>query len=327
MNTVRVIARPRIHTGLVDLSGTSLRSYGGVGFAVNGMPTIWRVQHNPTTKLEGIEHLDANAKRDLTDLKARLEPLCRDGGYSATLEEIATQHIGLGTKTTLCISLVSAVNALKGLNLSPSEMTALSGRGGASGIGVNLFFSGGVVWDGGHPRRADRQFLPSGAQSPISRSPLLARWTFPATWRMALMLPRGRIANGEYERVFFEQNTPLPKLEVLETMAVMYHGVIPGIVTHDTGLLREALLELHKVGFKKRELIGQSEETKAALSYLQTNTSFPIGMSSMGPLIYAIVMEGDLAANQFLRNACTMHGLTFFDTFEAWNSAHEILEL
>src|ERR1700757_3766685 len=105
MSTVRVIARPRIHMGLVDLSGASLRSYAGVGFAIDGQFTAWRLEDSAETKIHGIERLDEEAKRDLESLKMRLRPLCSTGGYTATLENVADQHIGLGTKTTLCMTL------------------------------------------------------------------------------------------------------------------------------------------------------------------------------------------------------------------------------
>ena len=119
---IRVVARPRIHIGLVDLSGASHRSYGGVGFAVNGKPTIWKVRHHNTSVMAGIEHLDADAKRDLASIEFHLAEMCRDGGYSAQLEEIADQHIGLGTKTTLCMALISAVSALKNFGLTRTDV-------------------------------------------------------------------------------------------------------------------------------------------------------------------------------------------------------------
>jgi beta-ribofuranosylaminobenzene 5'-phosphate synthase len=327
MHLVRVISRPRIHIGLVDLSGASLRSYGGVGFAINALPTIWSVRESETTELHGIENLDDDAKRDLAYLKERLEPFCAGSGYHATLEGVAQQHIGLGTKTTICMSLITAVNGLKNLNLSKPNMISLSGRGGASGVGINLFFTGGLIWDGGHKHRAGQPFLPSGAQSPHMHPPLLARWMFPERWRTALMLPKGRLANGQYEKQFFQQNTPVPRLETLETMAIMYHGIVPGFVTQDAELLREALRDLHKVGFKKRELFGQPEETRNELNYLQANTNFPVGMSSMGPLLYAIVPKDDATADGFLMNVCATHGLKFLGVYDAWNSDCELIRI
>lgn len=324
---IRVVARPRIHIGLVDLSGASSRSYGGVGFSVNAMPTIWTVHHGATPSIAGIDRLDTDARSDLALLRSRLRKICHERDYSATLNEIAEQHIGLGTKTTLCMTLISAINKLNGLALAREEIVAVSGRGGASGIGVNLFFEGGVVWDGGHSRPPHEPFLPSGAQNPSDAPPLLGRWPFPSCWRVAVMLPKGRRANGEYEREFFQRNTPLPRIETLETMSAMYHGVIPGFATHNIELLRTALFELHKVGFKRRELEGQSEHTQMALQFLQKNTNLPVGMSSMGPLLYAVVGPEYNDAIHFLQDACVARGISFLGLFEGWNFPHEVSNL
>lgn len=326
METVRVIARPRIHIGLVDLSGVSLRKYGGVGFALDGPATIWRVQHADSTVLDGTQRLDLNARRDLAQLKGRLDAICHNGCYRATLEQVAEQHIGLGTKTTLSMALIAAVNYLKELALDAGSITSLSGRGGASGVGVNLFFNGGVVWDGGHPRDAGTPFLPSSASHPLDNPPLLARWDFPSNWQIVLMLPSGTSASGEYEQEFFRRNTPIPTIEALETMSLMYHGIIPAIATRDLDTLRRALSELHKVGFKERELKAQSVQVKAMLRYVQGFEGIAVGMSSMGPLLYAIVSKADSASILRLKHVCATHDATFLDVADAWNLGHEHIQ-
>jgi beta-ribofuranosylaminobenzene 5'-phosphate synthase len=327
MATVRVIARPRIHVGLVDLGHASSRSFCGIGFAVNARPTVWRVEDNTETLLFGTEGLDAEAKQDLVQLAARLTAVCEERSFTATLESVADQHIGLGTKTTMCLSLISAVNALKNLQLDAASMIALSSRGGASGIGVNLFFDGGIIWDGGHPQRGHGPLMPSGGQSPTNRPPKLSRWSFPDSWEVALMLPAGMRANGEYERRFFQGNTPTPKIEALETMAVMYHAIVPAMVTLDTSLLREGLGKLHNVGFKKLEVQNQAKATQAALTHLFQRTKIPVGMSSMGPLLYAIISKADNSAVQILIKACREAKVNFLGVFDGWNSAHEIKAL
>lgn len=203
-------------------------------------------------------------------------------------------------------------------------MQAISGRGGASGVGVNLFFEGGVVWDGGHARTQGEALMPSSAQYPNTMPPLLARWEFPTEWRVALMLPPGLLANGEYERVFFQRNTPIPRVEALETLAIVCHGVIPAFVTRDLCALRLALRDLHEVGFKRRELLGQGGGPKSLLRQLQINYDMPIGMSSMGPLVYSILPASSQAeAEAHLRKAskyCTAH---FIGVFPGWNAPHE----
>jgi beta-ribofuranosylaminobenzene 5'-phosphate synthase len=141
------------------------------------------------------------------------------------------------------------------------------------------------------------------------------------------MLPNGTAASGEYERTFFRDNTPLPDIEVLETMSLMYHGVIPAIATRDLDCLSRALGELHKVGFKKRELAAQTDQVRAMLTSLWNFQGIPAGMSSMGPLLYAIIHRDDKASVLDLKRACAAHRVTFLDAVDAWNLGHELSQL
>ena len=56
----------------------------------------------------------------------------------------------------------------------------------------------------------------------------------------------------------------------------------------DHGLLKEALVEVHQIGFKKRELEAQGHDIGEILAVLNRDTQLAAGMSSMGPLVYAI---------------------------------------
>jgi beta-ribofuranosylaminobenzene 5'-phosphate synthase len=204
----RVIARPRIHMGLVDLGGVSARSFCGVGFSVLGPSTIWRIENSTEVSLAGISELDAAAVNDIKRIVDALTTLGA-GGFTATLEAVPLQHIGLGTKTSLLLSLITGVNSLKGLNLSRSQIQRLSGRGGASGVGINLFFCGGFLWDGGHPVSTQLRFRPSSASNVVQTPPLLARWSFPDRWLVGLALPSTKKFYGTEELAFFESKTPI----------------------------------------------------------------------------------------------------------------------
>ncbi len=322
--TIRAIARPRVHVGLIDLGDASPRAYCGVGFSVGGISTTWSVSRAAQTRLIQTERLDTDARNDLEEITRQLSLRSLGLPFEAELESAPQQHIGLGSKTTLCLCLIAAVNELNQLSLSQNEMQHISGRAGASGVGANLFFSGGVVWDGGHARRALATYAPSSAQRPAAIPPLLSRWLFPQKWRIALLLPLGVKANGAYEKAFFAQHTPLPKSEILETMCVMYHGVVPGFALEDIGTLGDALQELHKFGFKKKELDGQSPATRSTLELLHTSREICSGMSSMGPLLYSIFDAGNKGAEKFIRQACIARDADFLGVFEGWNTAHEV---
>lgn len=321
----RVHARPRIHTGLVDLAGVSARNFCGVGFSISGPPTSWRSEDSNYTRLNGISHLDDFALNDIHKVIHNLRARSVDG-FLATLESGPPQHIGLGTKTSLLLSLIVAINALKGLNLSNVDIQQISGRGGASGVGVNLFFCGGVIWDGGHASTETFKFLPSSAGSMTDVPPLLARWPFPDNWTVGLILPDDSTFSGERELSFFETATPIPADQALLTMSAVYHGVIPAFAMADLASLKRALEAVHSTGLKYKELHAQTGRTINAFNEIQSIPRVAVGLSSLGPLIYCIFEKRDLECRTALEALCVRKSARFLGVFSGCNSGFEVHE-
>jgi beta-ribofuranosylaminobenzene 5'-phosphate synthase len=276
----RVHTRPRIHTGLIDLAGVSDRRFCGVGFSISGPSTTWHVEEAADVRLNGISNLDHLALSDIETVVNTLKAISV-GGFSATLESSPPQHIGFGTKTSLLLSLIAAVSRLKGLNLSTAKAQQISGRGGASGVGINLFFCGGVVWDGGHAATNNLTFLPSSVVNATEPPPLIARWPFPDHWIVGLILPDQSAFFGEKEASFFREKTPLPNDQVLLTMSAMYHGVIPAFAMADLDLLKAALEKVHSTGLKRDELHAQTERTIRTFQEIQSIPRVAAGLSSL----------------------------------------------
>jgi beta-ribofuranosylaminobenzene 5'-phosphate synthase len=320
---LRIITRPRIHTGLVDLAGVSARSFCGVGFSISGPPTAWVVEDSQEVSFSGISHLDGLALEDI-DRIARTLKTQFHGGFSAKLEESPHQHVGLGTKTSLLLALITAVGKVKGLDLSESQIQRMSGRGGASGVGINLFFCGGVVWDGGHAATEDMRFLPSGASVVTKVPPLLARWAFPNRWLVGLVLPTCSTFSGERELEFFSETAPIPADQALETMSAVYHGVIPAFVTADITLLKHSLGKLHTVGFKKEELRAQTRSTIEAFHRIQSLSRVAVGLSSLGPLLYCIFDKRDFESRDMLESMSLGIGAKLLGIFSGFNSGFEV---
>jgi beta-ribofuranosylaminobenzene 5'-phosphate synthase len=319
----RVHARPRIHTGLVDLAGVSDRSFCGVGFSISGPITTWHVEEATVTVVKGISQLDSAARVNI-DRVVELLNTMSVSGFSATLESSPPQHVGFGTKTSLLLSLITAVSRLKGLCLSNSEIQHISGRGGASGVGTNLFFCGGVVWDGGHAATQDRPFLPSSIANVHEPPPLIARWPFPEHWVIGLVLPDSSVFSGEKEASFFLQNTPLPSEQVLFTMAAVYHGVIPAFAMADLDLLKRALEKVHSTGLKREELDAQTAKTIDAFRNFQSLPRIASGLSSLGPLIYCIFDKSDLQSREALHHLAQQTSVDFLGVFSGHNSGFEV---
>lgn len=319
----RVHARPRIHMGLVDLAGTSARRFCGVGFSISGLSTSWLVEDAKDIRLNGTSHLDHLAVNDINRVIKAVEAASQSG-FSATLENNPPQHIGLGTKTSILLSLITAISRLKGLGLSTAEIQRMSERGGASGVGIHLFFCGGVVWDGGHAMTETLTFAPSSIAKANELPPLVARWSFPSHWVVGLILPDESTFSGEREVSFFREKTPLPSHQVLLTMSAVYHGVIPAFAMADLALMRDSLERVHSTGLKYEELHAQTEKTIDTFRALQTLPRIAVGLSSLGPLLYSIFDKHDLESRTAIENLAQQTGVKFLGVFSGSNAGFDV---
>lgn len=280
---------PRIHIALMDMGNATARRYGGAGFTLSAPVTeISATVHPSRTQVSGLSKIDADGKNDLLAALARWAQ-SNEGCYARlSIKKIPTQPIGLGTKTSLVMGALAASTLVGGKRIFPEGIQKLSGRGGASGVGINTFFHGGFIADGGHSVEPGVSFVPSSRRIPTDVPPIVSRLNIPKSWRFHLFLPRGTRFSGNAERQFFIQNTPVPQSEVRESIALLYHGVVPAVATADLGLLKRSLTDLHQIGFKKREFHGQSEDGNGLVRYFSSIDDCAVGLSSMGPLVYVI---------------------------------------
>jgi beta-ribofuranosylaminobenzene 5'-phosphate synthase len=319
-------AYPRIHIGLIDLGSATGRRYGGLGFSLSRPAAVVHASHSQHFSLTGIEKLDSLGRRDVSAALARLKRRVGPLKIHLKLDSLPPQHVGLGTKTTVVLALLTAaVNLLK-LPLSSGCLQTLSARGGASGVGINSFFCGGLIADAGHERRELHRFTPSSARTNHTPPPVIARVRVPPFWRVCLVLPDGRRYNGATEVSFFARNTPIPRAEILSTLALVYHGIIPAFLTADLPLLRESLSRLHKVGFKRRELVGQTSIVRTVYTALSDLPNAAVGLSSMGPLLYVIVHERELAtASGSLQRLSSQYGASLLGVAKGRNRGFSAL--
>jgi beta-ribofuranosylaminobenzene 5'-phosphate synthase len=165
-------------------------------------------------------------------------------------------HIGLGSKTTLVLAALTAANIELGLNLSREELQRLSGRGGTSGIGINTFFHGGLVIDGGHLELGTRKYQPSSSGAPDRVPPIIAAREMPDDWEVTLLLAEGpRRSSGE-ERAFFAANTPIKNQEVDRVVTLAFMDITTAVIDHDLHSFALAISAMQKVGFKQREVLS-----------------------------------------------------------------------
>jgi beta-ribofuranosylaminobenzene 5'-phosphate synthase len=314
-------ARPRLHISLADMGHASARAFGGIGFSIDQPSTVLEFGQCDRIELQGLERLDEEAIHDVHQLAGRLKSALGGVGFRVIIQSTPPQHVGFGSKTSLLLGLIAGLNALTARNWSQEEMQRLSGRGGASGVGIHAFFTGGIVWDAGQRRGAPLSPAGSGIASELP--PLMVRLAFPEAWSVVLILPSEVPMTGEQEERFFAKSAPVPRIEALATLAILYHGILPAMKLVDYDGLARALRELHETSFKKRELDRWSEKTRACLVTL-SGYGLAAGMSSVGPLIYVIVPKNNKPVVDQVRKSCERIELRMFKVVEACNSGYEL---
>lgn len=317
VESIRLRCFPRVHVGLFDCGTATARLFGGLGFGVEGPEVVLEGTAAEEFALE-LPGVDARGRLDVQSVVERFSALVGLPRARVALRSSPEQHVGLGTKTALLLGVASLLDRLAGSELERRRLVELTGRGGTSGVGVHTFFTGGWVIDGGHKRVETADLLPSSAQVAPSPAPALFQHPMPANWCVSLFLPGGRRLHGADEQLFFQRNTPVPREHILEVIALAYHGVAPGIVEGDLLAVRDACRQIQMTGFKQREVGYQGPQVGACIERLYQDGAVA-GMSSLGPLVYALDEMADDVPARRSRVASEVGG-RYLGTFSGANT-------
>ncbi len=281
---MRVTTPSRIHIGLLDLHGGLGRVDGGAGFALDAPSTVVEVEGGPS-RVAAAPGVHPEVLRHAQEAAARFSRKFRVRGSVRVLRG-CEPHVGLGSGTQAALAVAWGLNELHGLGLSVPRAAEVAGRGGTSGIGVGAFESGGFLVDGGHSRRVKRGFFPSAA----SRAPpplVVARHEMPG-WPVVLACPALHRVHGPEEVERFRRLCPIPAREVEEASRLVLVGLLPAVIEEDVGAFGDAINRMQQTGFKKREVALQGPRMEALLRAARRAGAAGAGMSSFGPLVYAL---------------------------------------
>lgn len=322
----RLTAWPRIHLGLLDCGETTPRVFGGSGISLETESECTRLEVSTATSFQlcGLEQLDERGQQMVEESIARLTTKVPLAPIRVNMTRVIRQHVGLGSRTATILGTLRAISLGAGVSLRTKDLQEFSGRGGASGVGIHTFFTGGFVADSGRKRSPQTKILPSGAQI-ASLLPLLSVHSqVPNSWVFWLVLPEGSRLHGESEVAFFKENSPIPDEEVIEAIVLTHHGIVPAIIEGDLPAFASALKGLQTVGFKRREIDGQSKELRSLLTGLLEIKDVAAGMSSMGPLIFAVSDSADNSARDQITNLSQEYGARILASAVASNTGHVV---
>lgn len=321
--TATVTAFPRIHIGLVDLGRMTPRAYGGAGFFLDGPVTRVTAKY---AQCGGLEGYDGRYGREFPrQLGDQLEQLLGIDARSVRLriEQVPPAHHGFGSKTAFVLAALESAAVALSRPLSSAALIKASGRGGASGVGVNGYFMGGLVCDSGHLQGDVESLVPSSARLPVSPPPVALRLDAPLSWSVAVFLPPTCSSTSAVDEVtFFSQQTPTSHEEVAAALGAIYHGVVPAFVLEDLHLLSAALRIVSASTFKRREVEHHPEGVSRLICEL-SNCGAASGMSSIGPAVYAI-FDRESVSSERLAQVAECAGATPVGVFRFRNQGREV---
>lgn len=277
---IQVVTPSRLHITLIDLNGALGRIDGGVGLTLD-YPSI-RINAKKDAQLsvsgttEFAERIKSAASAVLTQYNIN--------GVAIDVVQEYPNHVGLGSGTQVALAVGTAISELYDLNLNPTTIAKLTGRGGTSGIGVAAYEFGGFLVDGGH--KGKTEFLPSSASGKFGPGPIIARHDFP-DWAIVLAIPNLRGASDKREIDVFQKQCPLPLNEVQELCHVILMEMLPAVVEHDIESFGRSIDRVQTIGFKRRELELQPF-CAHLVQFMRENGAIGAGMSSFGPVVYGI---------------------------------------
>ena len=290
--TARVVieAPARLHFGMLDLSGTLGRRFGGIGAAVPAPSLELSAWAAPTLTADGPPSV---VDRALGFARRFVEHYGLAGGAHFRIDRTIPAHHGLGSGTQLALSVARALAEIYGMDTDVQSLAAAVGRARRSAIGTWTFAHGGFVLEGGRPSGA-------GA-SPERPAPLLARLAIPAEWRCVVVVPRSDPGvSGDAEVAAFAQ-LPAPAVREAEHVAhLVLMALLPALAESDLPAFGAALTEVQRVtgGWFAPAQGGTFARGpgERLIAEMQAWGAAGVGQSSWGPAVYGIVGDPDAGA-------------------------------
>jgi beta-RFAP synthase len=196
------------------------------------------------------------------------------------IQQAPDEHVGLGVGTQLSLAVARALFAVSELPPpSLQQLSALTGRGQRSGIGLHGFVHGGLIVDGGR-------------RGPEGIPPLLSRVAFPPEWAILVIQPRRFTGlHGTEELRAFTELPPIADRVTDRLCRLVLLGLLPAVAERDLESFGAALTELQQqVGrcfAPAQGGIYARPELEAIVNDLRAQGLHGVGQSSWGPTLYS----------------------------------------
>lgn len=288
---LRIKAFPRIHISLIGMNNDGYRLNGGIGFSI-ASPTL-EVSFEPSDTINVTDKRDYGfTLYELEKLKRQLNNVVLEEKFDSAFhciihEGMIQSHVGFGSNSMIYLSCVEALFILNQRGYNNQDVIAFSGRGGASGIGINTYFKGGFIFDAGISNYGQRSLAPSSVfVGEVVQKPLLLKELKLPQWDLGICIPPIAPKSEDEERVFFQENCPIDKNSVESILYEAVYGVTSSLMEEDFNTFCKSIDVIQQTKWKLLERSLYGKELMSAESIIRKAGARCVGMSSLGPMLY-----------------------------------------
>lgn len=266
-----------------------VRRNGGIGFALSAPQAT--LTFTPSKAFEIIDRRRkalhdieiASVLSDLTIAKATLD---LETAFIVDIEGEFATHVGMGSGTSIRLACIEGLLALNGVDLQQEEIVRLSARGGTSGIGINTYFDGGLIFDLG-VKDDGAGYAPSDVIRPQALPLTLPRLALPR-WEISLFIPRSIAAKSQQEEAeFFRRVLPLRPDASHRACYEALFGVYASIREQDESAFATSIMRMQDTDWKAREWLEYGPPLTRLRDSIHDLGAEYVGMSSLGPMLFA----------------------------------------
>ena len=292
---ISIVVPSRIHMSLIDLGEIGYRRNGGVGFCIDGPASNFSYVLSEQIDFSLLSTMGYLAS-EIEAIECRLLHLQRSfnlHGIRLAKVSMPGRHMGFGTGTAVGLAAIEAMSLLNGLNLSDEEIMRRSGRGGASGIGLNSYFHGGFIFDIGRKFDSARITSSEDVQLPRELPVALSLQKMPS-WDVGILyLNDAKPVSLEAERHLFSTTIPISSRDVHEITYHAVFGALAAVAVGDFNSFCSSVNALQQCAWKQAEINLHGTSVSNPMAVLKELGCDAVGMSSVGPALYFFAADFD----------------------------------
>lgn len=285
---LRITSFPRIHITLIGMNSGGYRINGGIGFSISDPKMI--VDFKLSKEFQILDsRLFGFSEEEKNRLILKLNNLKNEYRFNNSFECLISgsslTHFGFGTSTATYLSCIEALFILNNKEYDEYLIKKISSRGGTSGIGINTYFNGGLIFDVGVINN-NAELKPSSSYKEVNL-PLVVKHLEMPNWEIGILLPLviKNKTEGE-EKDFFKKVCPIEQTNVEKILYEVVYGVLSSVIENNYKCFSNSINNIQLTCWKNEERRLYGNKLNEIEELLKQNGALGIGMSSLGPGIF-----------------------------------------